>query len=173
MWIHSILTFWLTSDSSLTYVVGCQFCILFIHRIVFKSFTFICHFFSICSSFTLVSFIAFVIFHSKNSVLGSSCFESLFSNFFKALSVDFIFNIFFSFPHHFITVLVFLLYGNHLAKIKSFTSTNSELMNSFFSFSASRFCFGIFAVGHQLNVLVSLYIEDWIGGYILVGIASI
>lgn len=133
MWIPSILIFWFTSLSSFTYVVGCQFCILFIHRIVFKSLTLIFHFCSIWSSFTFVSSIAFAMFQSKNSVLGSSFSANLSSNLAIAFSVDLAFSSFFSFAHHLVLLVQSELYISHLSVIKDFTSLCLEAKNSFFN----------------------------------------
>jgi hypothetical protein len=90
---------------------------------------------SICSNFLAVSSIALLIFHSKNSELGSSLAASLLSALAIALSVALAFSSFFSLAHHFIYSLVCLLYGTHLVAIKELRSVNLDCINSFFSFS--------------------------------------
>jgi hypothetical protein len=72
-------------------------------------------------------------FQSKNSVLGSSCFASLFQTCLIAFSVASAFSSFFSLAHHLVLLVQSELYVSHLSVIKDFTSLYLEAKNSFFN----------------------------------------
>ena len=119
-----------------------MFCILFIHRIVFRSLTFIVHFSSICCSFTALSSIALEIFHNKNSALGSNCLAILSSAFFKAFSAAFALKSLLSFARPLVLSLclefITTFFDTHFATKNSQTVSMSHSMYSFFNHS--RLC---------------------------------
>lgn len=142
MWIASILSVFMFSFSLLTNVVGILFCILFIHRMVFRSLTLIFHFSSICFNFTALSSIALEIFHNKNSALGSNCFAILSSAFFKAFSAAFALSSLLSLAHHLVLSLCLefmtTFFDTPFATKNSQTVSMSHSIYSFFNHS--RLC---------------------------------